>query len=124
QVRSTEGLIVSIPNRKVTEATIQNLTRANGTYDSLDVAVTTPREVDKVLAVIKRALENGEQPVARYGISLREFNQKGETKTIKYRFSWFLTDYETRNQTRDQMVARIHASLAHEDLAGTEISVA
>jgi small-conductance mechanosensitive channel len=124
QVKNADGLVVTIPNRKVTEATIQNLTRTGGTYDSLSVSVTTQKDADRVLAVVRRAMGECEQVAPEYGVSVQEFNQKGETKTIKYRFWWFLADYEARNKTRDEVFARIGASLAHEDMAGTEISLA
>jgi small-conductance mechanosensitive channel len=124
QVQNADGLVVTIPNRKVTEATIENLTRAGGTYDSLSVSVITRGDADRVLAVIRRALAECEQVAAEHGVSVQEFNQKGETKTIKYRFWWFVRDYEARNKTRDEVFARIGASLAHEDMAGTEISLA
>ncbi len=124
QVKNADGLLVTIPNRKVTEATIQNLTKAGGTFDSLNVILTTQNDVARVLAVIRRTLEECEPLVADHGVSVREFNQKGETKTIKYRFAWFLRDYETRNRTRDEVFARLTASLAHEDMVGTEISLA
>ncbi len=58
------------------------------------------------------------------GMSVREFNQKGEMKTIKYRFWWFLKDHDPRNQTRDVIYARITTSLTHADMVGTEISLA
>jgi small-conductance mechanosensitive channel len=124
QVKNSDGLVVTIPNRKVTEATIQNLTRAGETYDNLNVSVTTQKEVAKVLAVIQRAMAECADLAADHGVSVKEFNQKGETKTIKYRFWWFLRDYEARNRTRDEVFARISASLAHEDMVGTEISLA
>jgi small-conductance mechanosensitive channel len=124
QVKNAEDLVVSIPNRKVSEATIQNLTRAGGTYDSLAVSVITQRDTTRVLAVIERAMAECEHVAPEHGVSVQEFNQKGDTKTIKYRFWWFLTDYEARNKTRDEVFARISASLAHEDMAGTEISLA
>jgi small-conductance mechanosensitive channel len=124
QVKNADGLVVTIPNRKVTEATIQNLTRAGGTYDSLSVSVTTRQDADRVLAVLRRALGECEQVAPGQGVSVQEFNQKGEVKTIKYRFWWFLADYEARNKTRDEVFARVGASLAHEDMAGTEISLA
>src|SRR5205823_1384404 len=124
QVTNADGLAVTIPNRRVSEATIQNLTKAGATYDSLNVSVTTQKEVTKVLAVIKGAMAECEHLAAEHGVWVQEFTQKGETKTIKYRFWWFLTDYESRNTTRDEVFTRISASLAHEDLAGTEISLA
>jgi branched-chain amino acid transport system substrate-binding protein len=123
QVKSADGLIVSIPNRKVTEAIIQNLTRAGNTYDSLTVSVTTQQDAPRVLDVIKRSMEECEH-LAERGVTVREFNQKGETKTIKYRFWWFLRDYESRNRTREEVFARIGASLAQEEMAGTEVSLA
>ena len=124
KVQNADGLVVTIPNRKVTEATIQNLTRAGATYDSLNVSVTTPQDVSKVLAVIKQAMAECEHLGAEHGVSVKEFNQKGESKTIKYRFWWFLTDYDSRNRTRDEVFSRISASLGHEDMAGSEISLA
>jgi hypothetical protein len=89
----------------------------------LNVAVNTQKDAGQVLAVIQRALEEDQQRAANYGVSVKELTQKGDAKTIKYRFSWLLRDYEARNQTRDEVFARISASLAHEDLVGTEISV-
>jgi small-conductance mechanosensitive channel len=124
QVRNSDGLVINIPNRKVTEAMIQNLTRGGATYDSLNVSVTTDQDVGKVLTAIQGALTECAALAAGHDVSVREFNQKGQTKTIKYRFAWFLPDYEARNRTRDEVFARIGASLAHEDLAGTEISLA
>jgi small-conductance mechanosensitive channel len=124
QVRNADGLVVTIPNRKVTEATIQNLTRAGGTFDSLNVSVITQADATRVLGAIKQALNECPQLGTDHGVSMKELNQKGETRTIKYRFWWFLADYETRNKTREEVFARISANLAGEDLAGTEISLA
>jgi small-conductance mechanosensitive channel len=123
QVKNADGLLVTIPNRKVTEAAIQNLTRANGTYDSLTVSVTTRQDTARVLAVLRRALAECGQAAADHGVAVKEFDQKEGTKTIKYRFAWFLRDYEARDRTRDEVFARISASLAHEDMAGTEIKI-
>jgi small-conductance mechanosensitive channel len=123
QVKNADGVVVNVPNRKVTEATIENLTKPAGTYDSLSVCVTTRKDVGKVVAVIKRAMAECEGLAADHGVSVAEFNHKGETKTIKYRFWWFLKDYESRDKARDEVFARVSASLAHEDMAGTEISL-
>jgi small-conductance mechanosensitive channel len=124
QVKNAEGLVVTIPNRKVTEATIQNLTKPGGTYDSLTVAVTTQKEAAVMLAVIRQAMDACQHLAGDHGVTVKEFNQKGESKTIKYRFWWFLKDYETRNKTRDEVFARISTSLSQGDMAGTEISLA
>jgi small-conductance mechanosensitive channel len=124
QVKNADGLLVTIPNRKVTEATIQNLTKAAGTYDSLSVSVTTQKDVSKVLAVLKRAMAECEHLAADHGVFVKEVNHKGDTKAIKYRFWWFLRDYEARNKARDDVFERISTSLAHEDLTGTEITLA
>src|SRR5262249_39252489 len=122
QLRNAEGLVVNIPNRKVTEQTIQNLTKAGRTYDSLDVTVTTQREVSKVLAVIRRALEECKYLAEDHGVSVKEFTHKGETKVVKYRFWWFVQDYEGRNRARDEVFAHISGSLGEEDLKGTEVT--
>ncbi|HUR53325.1 MAG TPA: mechanosensitive ion channel domain-containing protein [Gemmataceae bacterium] len=124
QVKNPEGLIVNIPNRKVTEASVQNLTKAGRTYDSISVAVTTSKDVATVLAAIREAMEGCKNLDADHGVSVKEFNHKGETKAVKYRFWWFLRDYETRHTTRDEVFTRITASLAREDMAGTEVTLA
>jgi small-conductance mechanosensitive channel len=124
QVRNADGLVVNIPNRRVTEQAVQNLTKAGETYDTLSVAVTTQCEVSKVIAVIRQALEECKYLTADHGMSVREYTHKGETKVVKYRFWWFVRDYEARNKTRDEVFARISASLGAEDLKGTEVTLA
>jgi small-conductance mechanosensitive channel len=124
QVRNAEGLVVSVPNRRVTDQAVQNLTRAGETFDTLDVTVTTQREVSKVIAVIRQALEECKYLSADHGMSVREFAHKGETKVVKYRFWWFVRDYGARNKTRDEVFTRISASLGAEDLKGTEVTLA
>jgi hypothetical protein len=42
---------------------------------------------------------------------------------VEYRFWWFLKDYENRNKTRDEVFAHIEAELAHENMAGTEVTL-
>jgi small-conductance mechanosensitive channel len=124
QVKNADGLVVTIPNRRVTEAMIQNLTRAGATYDSLNVSITTPQDVGTVLALIKQAMSECPDLTPDHGVAVKEYSQKGSTKTAKYRFWWFLRDYESRNKTRDEVFAHVSANLAHEDLAGTEVSLA
>jgi small-conductance mechanosensitive channel len=124
QVRNADGLVVNIPNRRVTEQPVQNLTRAGETYDTLDVTVTTDREVSKVLAVVRQAIEECKYLSADHAVSVREFTHKGERKVVKYRFSWFIKDYEARNKTRNEVFTRISASLGEEDLKGTEVTLA
>lgn len=123
QVRNAYGLVVNIPNRRVTEQTAQNLSRAGETYDTLSVTVTTEREVSKVLAVIRHTLEECKYLSADHGMSVREFTHKGETKVVKYRFWWFVKDYEARNKTREEVFTRISASLGEEDMKGTEVTL-
>jgi small-conductance mechanosensitive channel len=124
QLRNADGLVVHVPNRKVTEQTIRNLTKAGQTYDTLDVTVTTQREITEVLAVIRQALEECQYLTADRGVSVQEFTHKGDTRVAKYRFWWFVKDYESRNQTRDEVFSRISESLEHEDLKETEVTLA
>ena len=42
----------------------------------------------------------------------------------RYRFSWFVKDYDGRNRARDEVFARVSGGLAHEDLKGTEVTLA
>jgi MscS family membrane protein len=123
-LRNAEGLVVSVPNRTVTERTVVNLTKAGQTYDSLKVTVNTDRDVNKVLDVIKKAMAGCENLSPDHGVSVEKFNQKGNVKSVEYRFWWFLKDYDARNKTRDEVFARIGAGLADEDMAGTEVTLA
>jgi hypothetical protein len=108
----------------VTEQAVQNLTKAGRTYDCLDITVTTEREVSRVLGVIRQALEECKYLTDDHGVSVKEFTHKGETKVVKYRFWWFVKDYEGRNKTRDEVFTRIGGGLAEEDLRGTEVTLA
>src|SRR5262249_35586143 len=124
QLRTAEGVVVNTPNRIVAERSFQNLTRAGQTYDSLDVTVTTRQDMSRVLGVIRQALEECKYLGAEHGVSVKKFTHKGETKVARYRFWWFVKDYEGRNKTRDEVFARISSRLAEEDLMGTEVTLA
>ena len=115
---------MTIPNRKVTEAVIENLTRAEGTYDGMNVSVTTSLDAGKVLATIQHALTKCRQLIGECAMSVVEFNQKGDTRKITYHCSWLTKNYDARNETRDEVFDRISAILSHEELAGAEISLA
>lgn len=122
-LRNSSGLLVTIPNRKVTEAAIQNLTRAGETYDSLSVTVNTTKDVNTVLETVTAALNECKNLSPDHGVSVKKFNQKGDTKSVEYRFWWFLRDYEARDGTRDEVFARIAAVLADENMVGTEVTL-
>jgi small-conductance mechanosensitive channel len=121
--RNTDGLIVCIPNRKVTETTLVNMTRAGQTYDSLTVSVSTEKDVTMVLEVIKKAIQDCENLSQDHGISVKKYQHKGNTRVVEYRFWWFLKDYESRNKTRDEVFTRIGAELARENMTGTEVTL-
>jgi small-conductance mechanosensitive channel len=123
-LKNADGLVISVPNRKVTETTVQNLTKAGHTYDWLSATVTTDKDVNRVLALIKKAMEACENLSTDHGVSVKKFTHKGTTKVVEYRFWWFLKDYENRNKTRDEVFAHIGAELAHEDMVGTEVMLA
>jgi small-conductance mechanosensitive channel len=122
-LKNASGLVVSVPNRKVTEAAIQNLTKAGETYDYLSVTVNTTRDVNKVLQVIKDAMSECKNLSADHGVAVKKFNLKGDAKVVEYRFWWFLRDYEARDKTREDVFAHIGAALADENLAGTEVTL-
>jgi small-conductance mechanosensitive channel len=124
QLRDTNGLVVNVPNRMVTEKAVQNLTRDGHTYDSLDVTVTTEREVSKVIEVIRQALEECGYLTTDHGMSVKELTHKGDKRVVRYRFWWFVKDYDGRDRTRDEVFTRISGSLAAEDLMGTEVTLA
>ena len=49
-LKNLSGLVVSVPNRKVTETTVENLSHAGQTYDSLAVTISTDKDAGKVIA--------------------------------------------------------------------------
>ena len=123
-LKNADGLVVSVPNRKVTETTVQNLTKAGHTYDWLSATVTTDKDLTRVLEVINKAMEACENLSPDHGVSVKKFTHRGTAKVVEYRFWWFLKDYENRNKTRDEVFAHIGAELAHEKMAGTEVTLA
>jgi MscS family membrane protein len=122
-LKNADGLVVSVPNRRVTETTVQNLTKAGHTYDSLSATVTTDKDVTRVLEVINKAMEACENLSPDRGLSVKRFTYRGSAKVVEYRFWWFLKDYENRNKTRDEVFAHIGAELAHENMDGTEVTL-
>jgi small-conductance mechanosensitive channel len=112
-----------VPNQVITRSNLQNLTWNGKTCDSIDVTVATTKDVEEIQRVIREAMNECEHLAADHGVSVREFNYKDDTKVIKYRFWWYLRDYELRNKTRDEVFTRISKGLAEEELAGTEVSL-
>ena len=78
----------------------------------------------KVETVIQKALGECRTLAADRSTALVELNQKSGTRTITYRCSWFMPDYETRSKTRDEVFERLSTALGHQDLAGAEIKLA
>jgi small-conductance mechanosensitive channel len=124
QLRNKEGLTVNVPNRKITEESVQNLTKNGKTYDGLTVTVKTDRDVGTVLDSIRKVLNECEPMAADHGVSVQEFTRKGDVTVVKYQFWWFLTHYEKRNQTRDEVFKRISQGLEEQDMKGTEVTLA
>ena len=56
KLRTTDGLLMTIPNRRIVEARTENLARGSSTYDSLMVTVTTDKDPAQVVAAIESAL--------------------------------------------------------------------
>ena len=122
-LKNASGLVVSVPNRKVTEEAVENLSRGGETYDALAVRVSTDSDAGKVITVIRAAVAQCKNVSADNGVTVVRFNQKGAVKVVDYRFWWFLKDYEARNKTRDEVFARIALGLANEDMTGIEVSL-
>ncbi len=120
-LKNTSGLVVSVPNRTVTETTVENLSKGAETYDAIAVTVSTDKDAGKVINVIRGAVVQCKNVSADNGVTVMRYHQKGGVKVVEYRFWWFLKDYEMRNKTRDEVFARIALGLAHEDMTGIEI---
>lgn len=123
QLKNADGVLMNVPNQVITRSNLQKLTWNGKTCDSIDVTVSTTEELGEVQKVIREAMNECKYLTADLGASIREFNHKGDSKVIKYRFWWYLPDYELRNQTRDEVFTRISQSLAREHLAETEVSL-
>ncbi len=123
QLNNADGVVVNIPNRNITSTNIQNLTRDGKTYDSINVTVSTTKAVAEIREVIREAMNECKHLTSDRGESVKEFTHKGESKVIKYRFWWYLRDYEMRNKTRDEVFTRVSENLAEEHLAGTEVTL-
>lgn len=123
-LKNANGLVVSVPNRAVTETTVENLSRGTDTYDALAVTISTDKDAGKVIAVIRAAMAQCKNLSPDNGVTVVSYNQKGGLKVVQYRFWWFLKDYEARNKTRDEVFARIAMGLAQEDMSGIEVALA
>lgn len=123
-LKNSNGLVVSVPNRKVTETTVENLSRGTEAYDTLAVTISTDKDAGKVINVIRAAMAQCKNLTPDQGVTVLSYNHKGFVKVVQYRFWWFLKDYETRNKTRDEVFARIALGLAHEDMTGIEVTLA
>jgi len=122
-LKNANGLVVSVPNRAVTETTVENLSRGTDTYDALAVTISTDKDAGKVIAVIRAAMAQCKNLSPDNGVTVVSYNQKGGLKVVQYRFWWFLKDYEARNKTRDEVFARIAMGLAQEDMSGIEVAL-
>ncbi len=123
-LKNANGVVSSVPNRTIAEATVENLTRGTEAYDTLTVTVSTDKDAGKVINVIRAAMAQCKNLSADQGVTVVSYVQKGAVKLVQYRFWWFLKDYEARNKTRDEVFARIAVGLAHEDMSGIEIALA
>ncbi len=125
QLRNAERMVVSIPNRKITEQSIQKLTHSHQTFDFIQVTVTTTHDPEMILKVMQEVISGSENlsPKGERGARVQEIEVKGKSKVVRYRFWWYLQDYDQRNQTRDEIFARVSKRLAEPDLEGTEIKL-
>lgn len=124
QLKGPDGLVINVPNRNITSANVRNLTKDGRTFDSLSINITTQKDVASVLAVIQQATAECKYVAADSSYAVKEYQHKGNTRVIKYQFWWYLSDYEVRNRTRDEVFSRISANLSNENMAGTEVTLA
>jgi len=123
-LKNASGLTVSVPNRKLTEAPVENLSRGAETYDALTVTVSTDKDAGKVIGVIRAALAQCKSLSADQGVSVLNYAHKGPVKVVTYRFWWYLKDFDARNKARDEVFARIALGLANEEMTGIEVALA
>ncbi len=123
-LKNASGLMLSVPNRTVTETEVENRSRGGDTYDSLAVTISTDKDAARVIQVIRGAMVHCKNLTPEHGVAVVSYNQRESLKVVQYRFWWFLKDYEARNKTRDEVIARIAMGLASEDMSGIEITLA
>jgi len=126
QLKNAEGMVFSLPNRKLTEQNIQNLTIDGRTIDFISATVTTKHDPEKIMQVLRQAMDGVANLLqdAERGTSVQEIEVNGDKKTIKYKLWWYLRDYYLRNQTRNEIFARVSLRLAEPDMEGTEVKFA
>ncbi|MFM8270980.1 MAG: mechanosensitive ion channel family protein, partial [Gemmata sp.] len=122
-LKNTRGLVLSVPNRALTAATVENLSKGAGTYDALAVTVSTDKDAGKVVNVIRAAVSQCKNVSPDNGVTVLRYTQRGTVKVVEYQFWWFMKDYEARNKTRDEVFARIAMGLAQEDMTGIEVTL-
>jgi small-conductance mechanosensitive channel len=120
QLRTADGLVMNVPNQKVLQSNLQNLTAQGRTYDGMTVTVTTEGDAEAVLTAIRQALVD-EQLASDTGAAIQKCRRKGATKVVQYQLWWLLTDYELRNRTRDAVFTRVGEALSGGEMKGTEV---
>jgi hypothetical protein len=134
-LKGADGLLFNVPNRAVTNRRIQNLTRNGKTHDSLDVIVTTAKDVEPVLLAIREVIEQNPDlgPAWERGYCMEKVEHKegrewrdrpsARFKVVSYRFWWQIRDFDDRNRIRDQVLMQLSQRLSAEDLSETQVEL-
>jgi hypothetical protein len=84
QLKNAEGMMFSLPNRKLTEQSVQNLTIDGRTIDFISATVTTKHDPEKIMQVLRQAMDGVANLLqdAERGTSVQEIEVNGDKKTI------------------------------------------
>src|SRR5262249_33952150 len=115
-LRDADGIAINIPNRKVTEASIVNLTRTHGkTYDAVPILVPARLPVKEVVGWMEEALRGCpiilEKPGPGVDVEEMPVDLAG-VHYLRYVPFYFLADLSKRGDARAEVLGRISAALA------------
>jgi small-conductance mechanosensitive channel len=116
QLKSADGVAINIPNRRVTEATIVNLTRTRGrTFDTVAVSVPATYPVAQVVGWIEEALAGCTSVVteAGTGVSVDQMTvMTNGTYYVRYQPFYYIHDLARRDEARQEVLGKVAAVLA------------
>src|SRR5262249_35299215 len=115
-LRDPDGIAINIPNRKVTEASIVNLTRTHGaTYDAAPILVPARLPVKEVVGRMEEALRGCPIILEKPGPGVGVAEMTGDLAGVHYGGYvpfYFVVDRSKRDEARAEVLGRISAALA------------
>jgi small-conductance mechanosensitive channel len=116
-----DGTLMNMPNREITDSTIQNLTRGGKTLDSIRVSVSSGMPIEQVVVLISEALKGCKliSQADQNGVTVEEVKITNKEQLVTYSPFWYVSDFNQRDVARDEVLTTISKRLRE---AGTEVA--